>query len=209
VHNALPRGTLSAALARALGDTVGEDGLERYGETLTPVLDLWRRPEWEYLRGELLAGFARSSGAVAGELSAIALVNPTGSGRVYVVETITAYLAVQLNISVVIALEGVIAATLGVVAATSSLDTRWRDPVTGADRTTGIVYSGSDAVGIAGQVERFTPPAGANQSGRARTTLPAILQPGWGIACVGQTANNAIEISVRYRERVALPGELV
>jgi len=187
---------------------VGQDGLERYGETLSPIIDLWQQPDWAYLRGEILAGFDRSQAAVAGEFGAVALVNPTGSGKIYIVDQIAAWVSVQAFFAVDLALEGVIAATLGVVSLGVSLDTRWRDRVTGAERTTGLVYAGSDAVGIAGQVERFTTPAGGGNYGRASTSLPMVLQPGWGVAVVGGTANALIEVSMRYRERNAFPGEL-
>lgn len=205
VHNALTRGSLSSALTRAVGDVEGDNGLERYGETLTPTLNLWAQVEWAYLRREIVAAFSKTQAAVAGELGAIALVNPTGSGKLYVVEAIKAFTDATMQFSVDIALEGVITATLGAVSVPSSVDTRWRDRVTGADQTTGVVYGGSDPAGIAGQVERFVAPS--NDYGFALST-PFVLQPGWGVAVVGNTVNRLIEVAMRYRERRVFPGEL-
>lgn len=208
VHNALTRGPFGAALSRAVGDSVGSSGLERYGETLTPILDLWRQLEWAYLRGELVAAFDKAQPAVAAEFGAVALVNPTGSNRLYVIERISAWVAVQTFFTVAVALEGVISATLGLSTVSISLDTRWRERTTGADRTTGLVYIGSDPAGIGGQVERMTPNAGGGNFAQAYTSVPLVLQPGWGVALVCGTVNVPIEISMRYRERTAFPGEL-
>jgi len=89
VHNALRGGSLSAALTRAVGEMRGASGLERYGETLQPTLDLWSQPEWAYLRGELLgAAFRAVAAAGAGTFAAVALCNPLTSRSIVVVEKI-------------------------------------------------------------------------------------------------------------------------
>ena len=55
VHNSLHRCTqLLQGYKRALGMDVSEDGVERIGETLTAVLDLWSQPEFALPRGEYL-----------------------------------------------------------------------------------------------------------------------------------------------------------
>ena len=84
LHNALTRGAISDALKRAVGDTRSQGGVERYSETLEPVLDLWSRPEWAILRDEILWGGASTQAAVAGELSFVAVINPLGSGMLTV-----------------------------------------------------------------------------------------------------------------------------
>jgi hypothetical protein len=89
VHNELKGNQfLSRALKKALGVNDPEGGLERFSETLTPVIDLWRLPEWEYLRSE--RGFAESisSPAVAARFSAAGLTNPAGSNILCVVTLI-------------------------------------------------------------------------------------------------------------------------
>jgi hypothetical protein len=63
IHNELRRGPFSRATKAALGDTTAEGGVERYGETMQPVLDLWARDEFGYLRSEYLFGERLQKGA--------------------------------------------------------------------------------------------------------------------------------------------------
>lgn len=54
-HNALHRCTeLLQGFKRGLGMDRDADGVERVGETLTPVWDIWSKPEFARLRGEHL-----------------------------------------------------------------------------------------------------------------------------------------------------------
>lgn len=115
-HNELRRGEVSRALKNALGDT-RQGGLERYGETLTPAIDLWGRPEWAFLRDEHLWGFSQTVAAVVGEQGGVAVVNPAGSNRIVVVEGATGQ-SVVANIALQLALttEAVITATYALFA---------------------------------------------------------------------------------------------
>ena len=73
-HNAISYGTqLSKAASSAFGLAEGEPGLGRLGETLQPVADLWQRPEWALLRGEIWFGRWVVSVAVALRNSVIEL----------------------------------------------------------------------------------------------------------------------------------------
>jgi len=86
LHNALDRGRLSAALKNALGASKSEGGIERYGETLTPGIDLWMRPEWALLRDEELFGVAETQAAgAAGTFPKIGVFNPATSNLLVVV----------------------------------------------------------------------------------------------------------------------------
>jgi len=74
VHNALHRGDVAAALKNALGVTDPEDGLERFSETLQPVLDLWELPEWAILlRRRLWTAYGSVAAGGAGTVTQIAL----------------------------------------------------------------------------------------------------------------------------------------
>lgn len=85
-HNALNASLLGKAIRSALGIRDGVSTIERFGETLDPVIDLWGRPEWAILRGERLWAASPSQGAVAGEFSTVGVYNPTDSGLIVVVE---------------------------------------------------------------------------------------------------------------------------
>lgn len=82
VHNQLSRGPWTAAIKAALGVSRSDGGIERFGETLQPVFDLWSRPEWRLLRGEYIWGFARSVVAVVGEFSFVGIRVPAGLEQV-------------------------------------------------------------------------------------------------------------------------------
>lgn len=204
VHNALSRGLLPSALSRALGDAEAESGLERYGETLTPTLNLWQQPEWAYLRSEALWGWENSPAGVAGEMSGAAIVNPTGSGNLIVVENITAYASgAVIAFLLQYTLEATIVATFGLSAAPVLKDTRWAGKVLGRAQ----FYMGSDPAPLATRnIELIV--AAANVTERFNSGLPFVLGPGYGLIVQGSAVNTGFVVSFGYRERKAFPGEL-
>ena len=84
IFNELRRSSLGRALKTALGAMDG--ALERFGETLTPTIDLWARPEWALLRDEELFGTlaAQAAGGV-GTFAKVGVFNPAGSNLLVVV----------------------------------------------------------------------------------------------------------------------------
>lgn len=89
IHNELRKGTLSRALKSILGDDQGEGGIERYGETLTPVIDLWSptQSEWALPRSERRFG-VRGTTPVPPAAQFAALTLNTIPGWIVVVERI-------------------------------------------------------------------------------------------------------------------------
>lgn len=87
LHNELHRTTdLQSAYRAALGEDNAEfSGIERAGETLTPIIDLWSLPEWSYLRREYRFWMQQTAAAVAAERSILCLRNPVDSGVIAVV----------------------------------------------------------------------------------------------------------------------------
>lgn len=87
-HNQLREATaLIASLGRAMGERDGDwSGIERAGETLQPIIDLWSLPEWAALRGETLWSVLFSQGKVAAEKGLVAVVNSSTSGCIAVVD---------------------------------------------------------------------------------------------------------------------------
>jgi hypothetical protein len=201
LHNAIRR---AGGLLTAFQDFIGleqDAGVERLGETLTPVLDLWAHPEAAYLREEKLVGYSIASAAVAGELSAAALVNPTSSGKLIVVERVTTRQGGVASVFLASATEAVIAATLALVGNGEVADTRW------TRTTTGVFYTGSDpAVVSLNSVDRIL--SIANEDVAFPIGLPFILSPGFGLLANDTAANTILYSNWRWRERRAFPGEL-
>lgn len=205
VHNQLRAGQLSGALTRALGDTRGDGGIERYGETLTPTMNLWSQPEWNYLRRDYLVSKFITSPAVAGEFSGIALVNPAGSGSIAVIEKAlvwggTTGQVVYMNRGVA----GIWTATYaGTGGRGISRDSRIAYNVAPGFSD---IYIGSDAgaLGSTVGIAHFV----TNMATDQVCGLPYVLTPGEGIAWVGNTVNVVLYLVLTWRERMAFRGEL-
>lgn len=180
----------------------GTSGLERYGETLTPTLDLWDLPEWAYLRREVLFGWEGSPAAVAGEFSGAALVNPAGSGTIVVVERIHAHAGATFATYLSYVTEAVVTATFAAGALPVLRDSRNLN-VPGRAR----FFTGSDPGFLATrQLENIF--VAANTLTPFSTGLPFVLTPGYGLVVQAGAVNNAFAVSFGYRERTAFPGEL-
>lgn len=203
IHNQLTRGPVSRALKVAVGDTKGLGGVERYGETLTPTIDLWHNPEWAFLRDETLLARRVVQAAVAGEFGAVGMVNPAGSGFLTVVEQVTASAAVAFVFELDVATEAQILASLAVSVFGLARDRRL-PAATGATQ----VVAGSDAAAFIGQALERRGSPGVNQEAEFKIALPLVLPPGQGFIVIGQVVNTQIVVSLGWRERRAFPGEL-
>jgi len=194
LHNELRRGPLSNALSAAVGDTRG-GGLERYGETLDPVIDLWEKPEWAFLRGENLCGFVRSQAAVAAEFGVVGLANPAGSDMIVVAEFAEGRgAAFDLEMSS----DDALIATAAV--ATGGVSRDRRNPAPNF-LSRALLRTGSDAASI-GQ------PIDEKSDSEPMKNLPVILPPGQALILRALTVNVAVVTIWGWRERTAFPGEL-
>lgn len=205
LHNELQRFvSLQDAYRAALGEkTERFTGLERAGETLTPVVNLWERPEWAFLRGEgLYMGTANQVAGVA-QFSACGIFNPANSRRLVVVEEMT---PVNINSQLVVADGGsaIVFTTAGVV--------RRRDlRLTGSGSfvapgaVIGSILLGAAQTNFGWIMDGATPGSAIAAS---RNFCPLILPPGtsYFVSCV--TANLSMNTSFKWRERLLLPGEL-
>jgi len=202
IHNELRRGPWSKAIKNALGDT-REGGVERYGETLQPVQDIWSQPEWAFLRDELLWCVNFSQAAVVGEFGAVGVVNPAGSNRLLIVERASyrsAVAAIEVNTGS--NTEAAINLTLASVQSLFQRDLR-NNPgqgrvVFGSDVATGSIVSPFLERGFSSitEMHSFT------------DSVPFVLPPGFGFVVFGNVVNTQILVNLSGRERAALPGEL-
>lgn len=97
VHNSLDRATdLTRGIRRAVGMVGPDGGVERLGETLTPIMDVWSRPEWNALRGDWLQWCFAAVGAGGAGTRSIARLRPVSTSKmlvvVHLIECNTAFL---------------------------------------------------------------------------------------------------------------------
>lgn len=202
IHNEIRKGWLSESVNRALGRT-REGGIERIGETIDAVLNPWGMPEWAYLRGEKLCTIFRSQVAVAGEFSAVALINPSTSRGLVVIEAASIQAAVAGQGTASVTTEALVLATLAGQAPGNMRDRR---NVPGSS-TIAQTVAGSDAASAIGPSCEIRRIAAAGNMDFVH--LPVVLPPGGAYVFVWQTVNVGIDGNFMWRERLAYPGELV
>lgn len=210
VHNALTRGRLSSALRAAIGIQKDEGGLERYGETLTPIIDLWSLPEWAIHRNEVLWSLHGAVGATAAEFSMVALTCPLAVGSqqylIFVDEIWGAAGAVGSTVDLCLQTRTAIAATLG-AAPPVARDMRTGANVLGTNVAAPEGWFGSDPVAFTNVVDRNV--ASVILQMVPLVSPPWILKPGAGLVLQNAVANQSMRALFKGRARVALPGELV
>src|SRR5262245_23715462 len=197
IHNALRRGQLSVALSASVGDS-RQGGLERYGETLTPVIDLWGSPEFAYLRGDNFGAIFGSSGAVAAEFSFDALATTLTSGLLLVVEAISVRGSTPIIVNHIS--RASLIATGAVVGAPQNRDERYRSDAAFFQQSMPVDHiQGTDPAGFAAAAhEEIVATAAAYFNA---ISCPHIIKPGGGLVVQGTTVNTSIQVNWRFRVR--------
>ena len=212
LHNELRRQTeILRAIKDALAITDAEVNVERLGETLTPSINIWELPEWAVLRDESLLCEATAQGAVAGELSAVGISNPTGSKAVAVVEAIRYRSGAPARVRMAYGIAALTDATLG-PAGFFNRDPRLTPgtatPGQGAVTPVRFVF-GSDT-SFANFLTTTIEDASAliaNQDYDAMCP-PVVVPPGFSFVAISDTANTLLAVTIRARARTAYPAEL-
>lgn len=205
LHNELRRSKLSEALTHAVGASKGSVGIERFGETLTPIIDLWSLPEWAALRQERLGVIRASQAAVAVNFGFVCLVNPIVSGRLVTCEAITVATTVSGSIPLELATEAQV--TAGLAAAAQTVGST-RDRRLGLQTATQTISGINVAQTLGGTVVEVATSTAGGAGGPFTVALPIVLPPGQAIVIAGRVVNELIQVNFRWRERQALPGEL-
>lgn len=201
LHNGLKEYTsLLRGVARAVGEQAGAQdfqGIERLGETLTPVLDIWGQPEWSLLRGQIQFARRMNSPAVAARFSGLELVNPTGSNKLVVVEAIfTGATAQDVDF------QTDTGGALGATATFRGVATDTRYPQLGESSMCTLV-SGDFAAGASLTQYRTN----ATTPAQPLFTGKFVLAPGTKLWLLGTTVNTALSASLRWSERTLLTNE--
>lgn len=211
IHNELRKGVLSAGLTRALGAMRGDSGLERFGETMQPVIDLWRLPEWSFLRTERLCAYARSVAANAAGFGGVAIANPALQGGaasqlIIVVEAITMITVATQELGIYGAADSTTDLT------NSSFGfTRDQRPLDAVIRVSqGVVRYANTPVAVPANhdiVEFVRNPGAGVGYGEAKIAVPYVLMPGRMLTVYTSAVNIALTVNFKWRERRA-PFEL-
>lgn len=204
IHNALTRGPWTKALKAALGDSRSEGGVERFGETLDPIIDLWSRPEWAYLLDDVLWSRLVGQVAVVGEFSFCAVANPSTSNRII---TVTAAVAGSSSAGTFVTLGVNTRDTVSLTATQAvTLARDFRTP--GGDLlTVPEFWFGSDVANlVANQLDQLSFPT--NVYAPFLLGVPYILVPGRALIATTSGTNQAITAGFAGFSRRAFRGEL-
>lgn len=185
-------------LAAALLGLDEQDGLGSVAPELQPVIVLeGERPEYSFLKGELLMARNFSLAASAVLPGAIRIRNPLGSGIIAVVEhiTLSSDIISELNVQAEAYLTDL--ATLFTAQA--------RDLRAGTTRSAMCILSSANTAGVGTGMLR----ARALANSAVQWDVNFILAPGTGLELVQPTNNGLLAGCIVWRERNARPRELV
>ena len=201
VHNAIKYAPLVQRAAAAATGLAGEEsGLERVGESLTPVFDLWTLPEWAFLRGERLCGWSRFVPAGgAATFAGVALCNTTPN-ILCVVEAVSVQIAGASPVQLWMALDADVQASFPASSQGASRDRR--NP--GTTSLAVVRYGSPAATPTAAPLETRTIAVAETMD---LVAPPIVLATGQ--CCFVQTtiANIALFANFKWRERRLFPSE--
>jgi len=205
VHNALHRCTdLLQGFKRSLGMDTDADAVERLGETLTPVMDLWSRPEWALPRREYLGWAYQLTGAGgAGIRSLAGIRNISTVDDQWLVTIEPGTQAYQTT-------AGVMVASISLTDATdakgvASRDGRWPSDIP-------MVRVRSQAVALPAGIDQGAgflgnEPASATTQTRFEMRQPAVIRCGQAFYLYPGADNVEVYASFFVRSRRCFPGE--
>lgn len=205
VHNELHVASLQLGIRRAVGGDM-EVEIERVGETLTPVLDLWTQPDWFFLRN--VRRFAISV-PLAANVAGIARFQISVPATARVITVIEELSVIENTAATEYAITDTGAFIAGGLAPCSALDSRWQIAPGGGSRPTQTLQTVDNTAAAQSGiiVDRISVPT--NTYGLSfRAGVPFTLSPGNYIQVQSNTVNHQCRFQVRGYERTAFPGEL-
>ncbi len=196
MFNEINEGGLNRILSQRLG-MQGAAAAPGVAPELFPTLTLENdRPEWGYLKGELLASAYVFRGAVAGQTSMAQLYLPATSNSILVVEKMMFHGTQDMRWARGV---GISAGLAGWAAQnTATRDFRWP-----AQRTQGIIEINANAV-----APSVNHTLGISTIAQV-IDVAIVITPGTSLVLFTGAVNNSVNATLMWRERVALPGELV
>ncbi len=204
LHNELLRAhEIRQAIKDAVESSEGDVNVERLGETLTPVIDIWSLPEWSFLREECRFTTQRDVvAAVAAQFGFYQVLNPAGSNQLVVLDGFWASTTANSIVagSLTVTPRGATGTSFAV-----PLDGRWFDR--SAAYVANLTISKGTTVGP------FGDPLGLSSQTTGNflplsSWPPVILPPGVGFFISDNVLNEAMAVQITGRVRPARPGEL-
>jgi len=209
VHNELRRGPFGRALKNAVGDSTSEGGLERFGETLDPIIDLWGPPEFYFLRGDLFWSIRLQRAADAGNACIVGVMLPTLSRYLLIVDEIRGRNSVATGGLTLSMLDRATIAALGgfTLGNPPFFRDQRADSVIGAQRAPVETFTAlTAALPLNGVMEQETFPTVEN---RQFVSPPYIVRPGGALYVQGDAINQQIVVNFAGRVRQGLQTEHV
>ena len=197
VFNEIDEGGLNAILTRRLGMPGGSPAPSLAPEIMPQMVLENDRPEWGWLKGEMLCAASGFEAALLGNRSYYEFVNPTTSQSIITidyVENITANDLIVARAAFSTALGGT-TENAGVCDLRFRFRTNQMQLFRGQALAAALTTQGTFAVLSENSLHPFT---GA-----------IIMPPGSLVRIFGVTDNSAIAFNIRWYERIAQSGELV
>lgn len=207
LHNQLNRGNWSEALKRSLGATKSEGGIERYGETLTPVINLWSLPEWAFLRAEYLFASSLVRAADAANMSVVGVMLPVASKNVLIIDSVSGRNSTATGNLILSMVDRATIAALGGFALANPpfLRDQRAHPTVGSQAAPVETFTALSGVTVNGTMENLAFPTTDDRDFRAP---PLIVRPGGAAFVQGAAINQQIVVEFVGRVRPAQLGEL-
>lgn len=201
-HNILSRaGRMLTALGIGTGLADGEEGVVRLSETLTPVIDMWNRPDLAFTRGDRLCTALATLTAGGAATTTFVGIKNNSANILAIVENIFAVANNDFFVGLLVNSAAAIVAAAEVgpavvrdsrLALGSGLSTGRLTIIRSNPASPG---SGKTAIGY-----------GTN---RTMYFGPIIVAPGYSCLVETITENVALTAAIQYTERLILPGELL
>lgn len=199
IHNGLSRYTeLSRGAKLSMGLDSEAGGLERLGETLTPVWDPFGKPEYAFPRGEMLATGGYILSAVVAEYPKIAF-HAGGTERIYVLERCVLKTSGACNVQIRQSVTAL--ASAGAKGFRDSRRLAWDSATLVPTGRVTYVSDGTTPGTVIGYIGML-----ANEP--LPLQLDFVLHAGYGLVFLPDTTNMTFAATFWWRERQLLPGEL-
>lgn len=194
--NAIGEYGLNDVLTKRL-TTPGGSNAPSVAPEIFPVLALESdRPEWSWLKGEILAARYGTVAAVAGQFSAMQYYLPTNARTVAVVKNIRTHNNTAIVIARLVGISGGLAGWTG--RTTATCDTR------AGGQNTAVICEDIQNIASPSQFPTMTILNATNQE----YEQPIVIAPGGSLGIIGAAVNTALQVSITWYERPAQPGEL-
>lgn len=194
VHNSLDRAVdLIRGYRRAMGLLGPEGGVERFGETVTPTMNIWGESEWNCLRGDWLQWAQITVAAGGAGLRSMVRLRPVSTSRMVVIVH-------EIESSTACLIQNALAADLPTVNSIGQRDTR--NPADARVRFTSdntAALSGSSRYSLVNVPFRTHFPILCHTDGDGTNS--------GAVTVVSNADNTAITVSMAWTVHDLMPGE--